>query len=66
MILKKVRKHGNTNITYTGEVGNIRVVVVFEEGVTPLEGDLNVINGKMVTKGNMNYYYVKGYIGVKE
>lgn len=64
MILKKIRKHGSTNITFTGELGNTRVNVVFEEGVTPIEGVIKVTNGKVITKGDLNYYYVKSYVEV--
>ena len=64
MILKKIRKHGQVNTTYTGEVGDTKVVVVFENEAKPVEGDIKVTNGKIVTKGDMNYYYVKSYVEV--
>ena len=64
MLLRKVKKHGQANITYTGELGETRVIVVFENEAKPTEGDIKVTNGKVVTKGDMSYYYVRDYVEV--
>lgn len=61
MIIKKIKRHGTEIFTYSGEVGDQKVIVVFEDGAIPIEGDLRVILGKMVTKNNQNFYYVKSY-----
>ena len=66
MLLKNVKKHGISNISYTGDLGDTRVVVIFEEGVNPVEGDIEVTNGKIITRGPMNYYYIKGYSEVEK
>lgn len=61
MIINKVRKHGVENFTYTGELGNSLIRVVFEDGAIPTEGNIKVTLGKMITKNGQNFYYVKSY-----
>lgn len=61
MIIKKVKKHGTENITYTGEIDNSLVRVVFEDGAIPTEGNIKVTLGKLITKNDQNFYYIKSY-----
>ena len=61
MVIRKVKKHGIENISYSGEIGNTLVRVIFENGSPPVEGDIEVTVGKMVTKNRQNFYYVKSY-----
>lgn len=63
MIIRNIKKHGTSVLSYSGEIENSKVIVVFENGVKPVEGDIQVTLGKMITKNNQNYYYVRGYQG---
>lgn len=61
MVIKNVKRHGQLNYTYSGEIDRTKVIVVFENGLTPVQGDIDVTLGKMVTKNGQNFYYVRGY-----
>jgi hypothetical protein len=61
MIIKKIKKHGIENITYTGEIDNSLIRLVFEDGAVPVEGSIKVLVGKLVTKNDQNFYYIKSY-----
>lgn len=64
MLIRNVRKHGTTNfnLSYSGEIEGSKVIVVFENGVYPTEGDIDVTVGKMITKKGQNFFYVKEYM----
>ena len=64
MIIKNIKKHGNTNITYTGEIDNSLIRVIFEDEALPTEGNIKVILGKLITKNGQNFYYIKSYTKV--
>ena len=61
MIIRKIKKHGTENITYTGEIGDSLIRVVFEDGAIPVEGNIKVVIGKLITKNDQNFYYIKSY-----
>ena len=66
MVVKKVKKHGTENITYTGEIDNSLIRIVFEDEAVPTEGDIQVTLGKLVTKNGQNFYYIKAYKKAQE
>lgn len=61
MEIYNIKKHGENQPTYFGEIGNSKVLVVFENEALPVEGNIRVLLGKMITKNNQNYYYVSRY-----
>lgn len=60
MEIRNIKRHGTSKYTYSGEVGGNKVIVIFENSL-PVEGDIKVISGKMVTKNNQNFYYINKY-----
>ena len=61
MEILNIKRHGKDTFTYFGEVANNKVLVVFENEALPVEGNIQVIKGKMITKNGQNYYYVSSY-----
>lgn len=66
MTVKNIKKHSGADPHYTGELGDTKVYLTFEDEATPTEGDINVLLGKLVTKNNLNCYYIRKYEGVKK
>ena len=65
MIIKNLKKHGTENITYTGEIDNSLIRVVFEDEAIPIEGNIKVTLGKLITKNGQNFYYIKSYKAIE-
>ena len=61
MVIRNIKKHGTDHFSYSGEIENSKVIVVFENGISPIEGDIQVVLGKMITKNNQNFYYIREY-----
>lgn len=61
MVIKNIRRHGSVVHQYSGEVEGQKVIVVFEDGAKPVEGEIKVTLGKIVIKNNQNFCYVKSY-----
>ena len=61
MEILNIKRHGKDTFTYFGEVANSKVMVVFENEAVPVEGNIRVTKGKMVTKNSQNYYYISSY-----
>ena len=61
MVVDNIKRHARGD--YTGEVAGTKVILVFENCI-PTEGKtIKVTSGKMITKNNQNYYYVREYQG---
>lgn len=63
MVIKNIKRHGSVVHQYSGEVEGQKVIVVFEDGAKPVEGEIKVTLGKIVIKNNQNFCYVKSYGG---
>lgn len=63
MVIKNIKRHGSVVYQYFGEIDGQKVIVVFEDGAKPVEGDIKVTLGKIVIKNNQNFCYVKSYGG---
>lgn len=61
MEILNIKKHGEKNHTYFGELANNKIMVVFENDCIPVEGNIKVLRGKLVTKNSQNYYYISSY-----
>lgn len=63
MVIKNIKRHGLAVHQYFGEIEGQKIIVVFEDGAKPVEGDIKVTLGKIVIKNNQNFCYVKSYGG---
>ena len=61
MKIMEITKKNNASIKYVGKLCGIPVTVLFINGAIPIEGNINIFDGTLISKNDKNYYYVKDY-----